>query len=539
MNLTTLFFLIFSNILLATLSLGTLSQFKGKIWLKIGLILCFYIAYAIFLNRIWSFNIGLFLLCYVVPSGTMTAIVFFSKVVLKKSKMGDFTFIYYTVEGKELLLHNPFRSFAIFGGNGSGKTKSIIKPTIENMARLNFAGIIYDYKKFDISRCAFTQYSKHCSSVRTRFVNFFDVRYSNFINPILPEYLPNNAYILQTARTLFKNLSKGEDNKSDSYFEPAAESVLAGIILRLKLDYPQYCTLPHVIAIITSNDINYKQLANFLCGNDESAQLASPFIQITASEKTAVSITSTLATKFNILLIPELFYVLSKNDFSLDLNNPKTPTLLCISNYQALDEVFSPIIATIISVALKQMNVDGKHHSAIILEEGATLKIPGFDNTPATARENKIASFFLAQDMVQIEAVYGKVGKDKLLSNLNNQFYGLVRDPNTAAWYSKMFGKIDKVYKSTTRRAMESSSSETTSTREVDMYPPETFMNLDSGQFCGVFVDSNHKKINAQFRMYDEPEHDIPMIHEYVKDIDVRKRYDEIRNEVRELLSNF
>ena len=532
MNLTTFVFIIFANVLVSSLSLVVINQLKGKLWVQIIVIAFIYAAFTLFLGYIWDFNLPLFLKAYIIPSTLLTAIIYLSNKFIFTPKMKEFTFIYETNQGR-LLIHDMFIGLLGLGGAGAGKTKSITKPTIQNMARLNFTGIIYDYKKFDLSRCAYTQYTKQRSTVRLRFVNFFDIRYTNLINPIQADLMVNQAYAQQAALTLINNLMKNADAAKDPFFIPTATAGFAGLIWRLKEDYPKYCTLPHAVSIFTNMD--YERIARFIRVNQNSNMIGASFVQSADSSRTAANVLATLSNALSKLAIPEVFYTLMDSDFSLKLNDRSNPTLLCISNEQSLDEVYSPIIATIISMALKHMNCEGRQQGALMADEGMTLKIPNLDNTPATMREYKFATIILTQDLTQAEDVYGRIGMDKIVANLGNQLYGRVRDPKTAKRYSEMFGKYDKEYTSHTMRSFETGSS-TVSTREVDRYAPNTFTKLKSGEFLGVFGDANREEFHGRFKMYKESEENIPMIRPYITDREVKQNFDRIIHEARDLI---
>ncbi|MDP4272683.1 MAG: type IV secretory system conjugative DNA transfer family protein [Bacteroidota bacterium] len=475
----------------------------------------------------------LFLAIYVLPP--LALAIFLHFISDKKIEADDFKFIYHTDQGK-LIIENPFRGFGVFGGAGSGKTKSITKPTIENCARLNVCGAIYDYKKFDLTCCALTMYKKYNSSVKLHFVNFFDLKYSERVNPVAPEMLENPAYASQAASTLIRNLVKGSEESKDPFFIDAAESGLAGILWRLKEDFPEQCSLPYAVAISLNKDIC--KVYDFVSKNKQASLIAAPFLQSAVSEKQMAGVAASMSSGMRKLALPELFYVLSGNDFSLDLNNPQEPKLLCISNYQVLEDVFSPVIALTINMALKQMNQEGKSPSIVMLDEGTTIKIPNFDNIPATARENKIITFFICQDMVQGEGTYGRIGRDKILANLANQMYGLVRDPQTAERYSKMFGKEFKEFSSKSIRQGDLFiSSSTRSPREVDIYPPQVFQQLEAGEFYGVFADANHKTFNARYKMYDEIEMPMKILNS-VTSSEVQRNFHEILAESDFLVQN-
>ncbi len=491
--------------------------------LKITFTLFVIIFFGVFLAKIWTFRILPFTYIYILPSILMALFLHFF-VVFTAEKEG-FWFEYDSDHGK-LIIKNPFRGFAVFGGAGSGKTKSITKPTIINCAKKNVTGIIYDYKKFDLTRCALTQYKKYNSNVQQHYINFFDLKYSERVNPIAPELLLNPAYASQASKTLIRNLVKSSDESKDSFFLPSAEAALAGIMWRLKEDFPEKCNVAYAASISLNKKI--ENIVSFISKNRQAALIAAPFLQSSGSDKQLAGISASLSGAMRNIAMPELYYVLSGNDFNLDLNNPAEPKLLCISNYQELDEVYGPVIALIINMALKKMNHEGKLPSIIMLDEGTTIKIPSFDNIPATARENKIITFFICQDMVQGEGAYGRIGRDKILANLANQMYGLVRNPDTAEYYSRMFGKIFEEQRSRSIKQGDLFvTSATVSERQVDKFPPQTFQQLQSGEFYGVFADANHYEFNARYKLYEEAELPMPIM-SYVTPEEIKENFDKI-----------
>ena len=172
------------------------------------------------------------------------------------------------------------------------------------------------------------------------------------------------------------------------------------------------------------------------------------------------------------------------------------------------------------------MNTKGKQQSVVLLDEAATLHIPGLDTVPATARENRVATILCFQDLVQGESLYGRIGRDKLLANLANQFYGRVTEPATAERYSRMFGKEEKKYTSTSRSSR-SGVSYTTSLREVDKHKPQEFLHLSAGEFYGILSEGRQQTFHVHFKPYVSSGLSIPTIRQ-VRDIDIRQQFEKI-----------
>ena len=537
MNLQTFVFVIFANAFLTTISSIAIKFLKDRILILSIVVMLTYAVFALFMQYIWDFNLYYFFLLYIAPSVLITTLIFLIGKSINKSKIVSlYPFEYDTNRGK-LVLNNIFMGFLGLGGAGAGKTKSLTKPTIVNMAKHNFTGIIYDYKMFDLCKCAFTQYSKHRSDVNLRFVNFFDIRYSNSINPIHPDMLLNQAYAELAAKTLMDNLAN-VDSSRDPYFIPTATAGLAGTIWRLKEDYPKYCTLPHAIAILTCIE-EYDRIAGFLRRNQISNIIGSSFIKAAASDKTAASVSSTLSNYIKHLALPEIFYILSENDFkTLQLNDPSRPTLLCLSNDPSLDKVYSPILAMITSLCLQHMKNPGRRPAGLLLDEGMTMRFDNFQNIPAVAREYQIATMLLTQDLSQIDKVYDEKSKTILTSNLSNQFFGLTNNIKAAKDYSELYGKIKEKQYSQTQRSFETGGSQTTSQRETYRFPPETFLDLKSGEFMGRFNNANKNKLKLGLKMYNEPEEMIPMIKPYINERDIKARFNKIIQDAQDIIAN-
>lgn len=521
-DLETKVFMLISVLVLSILQ-AIIFRYKWRIPLTVIL----YSLFGLLLWKISHYNLIVHLVFYVLPSFFIGQILW---LLYKKKKVyeGEYPFYYQTDNGT-IKIYNIFRGLAIFGGPGSGKTESIIKPTIKNMAKYGFCGVIYDYKKFQLTKYAYTQY-KDVPDIQFRMINFFDLPFTYRINPISPKLLESPAYAMEAANVLMTNLSpssyKGDKEK---FWVETPEGILAGIFWRLKEDFPEKCYLPYAIAICLQK--SPKQLAEFLKGNKISQLLAASFLQGSEAEKQTAGVLATLSNALRRIAIPEITYVLMGDDFSLNLNNTERPTLLCISNIQKLQASYSPVISLIVSMALKQMSDENKHPSAVLLDEGTTLIIPGFDNIPNTARSNKVASIFCIQDKVQGEDAYGRIGRDKILAGLSNMFFGKVTDPDTAEWYSKVYGTFEKKFQSYTRKFGEfGASSYNESVREVTRYKPNEFINLEPGHFFGVIADGNKKEFKGKFSLIDEPLLSLPIVRDITKN-EVDSLFDNVLNE--------
>ena len=60
----------------------------------------------------------------------------------------------------------------------------------------------------------------------------------------------------------------------------------------------------------------------------------------------------------------------------------------------------------------------------------------------ATARSNRFASVYMAQDFAQLHDMFGREKAEVIIANLSNQFYGKVSSVPTTRGVSEMIGKV-------------------------------------------------------------------------------------------------
>lgn len=472
-------------------------------------------------------------------------------------KETDHTFVFKSKEGK-IKLGNPFRGILILGGAGSGKTKSLIEPIIYQATAKGFAGIVYDFKTPDAEERERMQSSgshsptlaeivRHAhsvqnSSVRQYFVNFVDVHRSHRCNPLQVAYLRNPTYARQYAETVLKNT--GSRGDKDNYFLDVAINLFSGVIWYLRNNAPQYCTLPHAVAMVVYCDL--KQVLEKISEDIEVESMVSSVVDAMGSDRTIANITSTLKNGLSKINSKEIAWVLSGNDFDLDINNPADPKFVVIGNNPQVQDALSPVISLLISSALTQMNSQGKQPSIVLLDEAPTLYLPNFDNTPATARSNRIVSVYAAQDISQMQDMYGQTAAQKIVSNLGCQFFGQTNNVSTVKNTIELFGRIDTVKVSNSRSTSTNSQSgsdnrsegrsKTTETR--DILKASDITNLKRGEFLAKLVDSNYRSIKTQFSYndYGAPE-PLPILND-VNDQSLLANLQQIRSDVKSLVSS-
>lgn len=430
-----------------------------------------------------------------------------------KFKEGDFQF---RIDNKTILLENLYRGIYIQGGAGSGKSASLVYPLLQQAVVQHFSGICYDFKSPGLSSFLFTQMDKFQSGIKPFFVDFKDAKRSARVNPLEPDLMTKTAYAHEYAQTLMYNLSPN-NIKNEDYWVMEAKSVLTGLIWYLKLEYPHYCTVPHLISLVLHSDIG--ELVKKVSGNFEATGYLASLHQAIKSESSrqVSGVVSTLQTNLAKLNTPDIFWVLSGNDFDLDINSPSNPKFVCIGNETTLSQTYAPVISLILSVALKQMNQPNKHKSMVLVDELPTLYINKLEQTPATARSNKVATILACQDFSQLVDRYGRDKAQVILSNMGNQFFGRTVNKDTAQMVSQLFGKADRTFKTTNHgdnyyqssifgkhtNSLNKSINETV--QERDRVKITDIMNLQPGEFYGFIAEGNEQEIlKSKFQINQE-----------------------------------
>ncbi|WP_199913384.1 type IV secretory system conjugative DNA transfer family protein [Flagellimonas amoyensis] len=399
------------------------------------------------------------------------------------------------VKGRDLVLGNIRRGISVMAAAGSGKTESVIYGFLEHFKKQGFSGVIHDYKDFEITEMAFQLWMDQ--KLPFRIVSFGPIYHR--VNPIAPRYLPDEESVHEVSRVLLENLMEHKDsdgNSTSRFFKDAAEGLISGLIWRLKTDYPDFCTLPHLMALY--QQLGIKSLIKFLRGNLTSRAMADAFISGVGSERQTAGVMSTLANAIKKISTRKIFMVLSADEIPLDINNSENPSVIALVNNPQKDASLSPVIATIIHTITKQMSIRQRMPSFMLLEEASTIRLLNMHRIPATLRSYDIVSVYVLQDKVQNDMMYGEKASKAILSNLSYQFFGKVNDPDTARYYERFF----ELVKMPTRSVSKSSGLSlerriTEGEREVSKRRAEVFFRLKQGEFV-VFADGKDRKVLFQ-----------------------------------------
>lgn len=418
----------------------------------------------------------------------------------------------HATDGTIIRYYYWFSNFLVYGGAGSGKTKSIGKPLMEQYIRSGFAGFIYDFKDFDYTRTAYNLIRKHGYPHEFYYVNFMDMNRTYRFNPLDRRNIKDRTMLMQLMEDVLGALMP-PTSKQDEWYTGAL-GILNGVAYRLWDEFPECCTLPHIVNFVMKADTG--QLQEFLKLNDISAMMAGAYLKAEGSEKTQASYVSTLSNYVAKLATNEnICYVLTGNDFDFNLIDPEHPKLFAISNNYATESVISPVIAMVMSIASRSFSMENRVPFVFILDEMTTFKVRDFEKLPSVLREYGAAFLLLTQSGAKLEKLYSKLDRSSIEANFGNIFLGRTQDVEALKYYPLFFGKYEKEKKSTSSGSSGGgrNSSVTISTQKEEIYESKDFASLEPGEFIGMGNRSNIKgHFRKKFRLFELEEEPLPVV---------------------------
>jgi type IV secretory pathway TraG/TraD family ATPase VirD4 len=397
---------------------------------------------------------------------------------------------------KSFQIENIRRGVSVIGSAGSGKTESVVFGFLKHFQKYKFCGIIHDYKDFELTEMAYPLFKD--GEIPFKVISFDTI--IQRVNPIAPRYLENEESVNEVSRVLIENLLEQRESGTTGttkFFNDAAEGLIGGLIWKLKTTYPQFCTLPHLIAIYQYLDTD--SLIQFLQSNITSRAMADAFISGKDSERQTAGVKSTLANALKRISTQRIFMALSADEVPLNINSPENPAVISIVNNPKFETSYSPVIATIIHTITKQMSVRNSKPSFLLMEEAPTIRLLNMHRIPATLRSYDIATIYVMQDKIQNDMMYGDKASKAILSNLSYQFFGKVNDPDTAKYYERFFEIIKDPTKSISRGYnLDFDTRITTGEKEIPKIRADVFFRLKQGEFI-TYADGKDRKV--QFKL--------------------------------------
>jgi DNA-binding transcriptional regulator YbjK len=420
---------------------------------------------------------------------------------------------------------NPFRGLLVIGSPGSGKSWFVIQHVIKQHIEKGFALFVYDFKYDDLSRIVYNwlQQNKHNYSVKPSFyvINFDNLSVSHRCNPLDPNSMNDITDATESARTILLGLNREWINKQGDFFVESPINFVTAVIWFLrKYADGKYCTLPHVIELMQAE---YDELFPVLNTQPEIEVLVNPFItayQNDAMEQLEGQVASAKIGMAR-LAAPQLYWVLSGNDFTLDINNPKHPKIVCVGNNPEKQQIYGAVLSLYVSRLVRQVNKKGMQKCSLVFDEFPTIYFNNIDSLIATARSNKVATTLAMQDFSQLKKDYGREQADVIVNITGNIISGQVMG-ETSKLLSERFGKIMQDRQSVSINRMDTSISHS---KQLDAaIPASKIAALSSGEFVGMVADdplekiklkmfhseiiNDHEKLNAEVSNY----RDIPAV---------------------------
>lgn len=394
---------------------------------------------------------------------------------------------------------NVYRSTAVIGLPGSGKSYAVLNNYIKQHIEKGFSMLVYDYKFDDLTRIAYNHLLRHLDkyAVKPKFciINFDDPHRSNRCNPIDARFMDDISDAYESAYVTLLNLNKTWVDKQGDFFTDSAVILLAAIIWYLKIyDNGCYCTFPHAIEFLCQP---LERIFPILSSYPELENYLSPFVDAWKSNAQDQLQGQVASVKIPLsrMISPQLYWVLTGNDFTLDINNPEEPKILCMGNNPDRQSIYGAALGLYNSRLIRLINKKGKLKSSLIIDELPTIYIRGLDNLIATARSNKVSVCLGFQDFSQLERDYGEKEAKVITNTVGNIFSGQVVG-DTARTLSERFGKIVQLRES--HSVSNENVTTSTNTQLETLIPASKISNLTQGMFVGSVADNFDERIEQK-----------------------------------------
>lgn len=441
---------------------------------------------------------------------------------------------------------NPFRGLLVLGTPGAGKSYFVIRHVITQHIAKGFSMFVYDFKYDDLSRIVYNTFEKlkHVYTIMPKcyFINFDNIMHR--CNPLDPQNLEDITDASESARTILMGLNREWIKRQGDFFVESPINFLSAVIWYLRrYKDGEFCTLPHVIELM---QIDYKNLFTILRTEKEIEVLINPFINAYLNDAMDQLEGQIAAAKIAMarLSSPSLYYVLSGNDFTLDINNPEEPKIVCMGNNPQKIQIYGAVLSLYVNRLVKLVNKKGKMKSSLIFDEFPTIYLNNMDSLIATARSNKVATCLGIQDFSQLKKDYGREQADVIMNITGNIISGQVTG-DTSKQLSERFGKIMQ-----DRESLSINSGDTSISRSKQLeyaVPPSKISSLSSGEFVGMVADNPDCKIELKtfhseiindhqaIKKEEEDYVDIPAVRKLDNSM-IQRNYTQIKQDIQDII---
>lgn len=443
---------------------------------------------------------------------------------------------------------NPMRGLLVMGSPGAGKSYFIIQHIIKQHIQKGFAMFCYDYKYDDLTLIAYNHYLKHKKnySVEPSFyvINFDDLSRCHRCNPLDPAGMNDISDAVESARTILLGLNRAWIKKQGEFFVESPINFVTALIWFLRRFHDgQYCTLPHVIELM---QVDYDKLFTVLRTEPEIEAYISPFVSAFTHNSMEQLEGQIDAAKIGMarLSSPTLYYVLSGNDFTLEINDPLAPKIVCLANNPKKQQVYSAVLSLYISRMTKLINQREKLPCSLVFDEFPTIFFDGIASLVATARSSKVATTICVQDYSQLKNEYSREQAEVILNIMGNIISGQVGG-DSAKFLSEKFGRIMQDRQSISINRNDTSISKSKQLEQA--VPASVISGLSSGEFVGIVADNPDQEIelktfhckivNDHAALTQESEEYVPIpVFAEVDETAVLRNYQEIKLDVQNII---
>jgi hypothetical protein len=443
---------------------------------------------------------------------------------------------------------NPFRALLVIGTPGAGKSYFVIRHVITQHIRKGFTMFLYDFKYDDLAKIAYNTLLKFGNSFKIR-PKFYVINFDNIIhrcNPLEPSTMFDITDATESSRTIMLGLNREWIKRQGDFFVESPINFVTSIIWFLrKYQNGKFCTLPHVIELM---QVEYNKLFSVLRTEREIEVLINPFISAYINDAMDQLEGQVASAKICMarLSSPQLYYVLSGNDFTLDVNNPNDPKIVCVGNNPQKQQIYGAVLSLYISRVVKLVNRKHQHKCSLVFDEFPTIYFNGIDGLIATARANKVATTLGVQDYSQLKKDYGREQAEVIMNIVGNVISGQVVG-ETAKLLSERFGKIVQERESLSINSSDTSVSK--STQLDSAIPPSKIAGLSSGEFVGMVADDPNQKIDLKIfhceivndhegiKQEESKYKEIPTIRN-IHNAEIQNNYLRVKKEIEQLIEN-
>lgn len=447
---------------------------------------------------------------------------------------------------------SPQRACILAGSPGAGKTAFLVREFLsQSLAKepTPYTMFVYDFKWPDLSTIAYNHWlkNKHRYTAHSDcfFINFDDLTRSHRCNVFHVMGMADITDAAESAATILVGLNRTWETRRGEFFTESPINFVTAVIWFLrKYEGGRYCTLPHVIELI---QVEYEKLFSVLSLEPEISVLINPFLsafKANAKEQLEGQIASAKIALAK-LASPQLYYVLSGDDFQLDINNPKHPKLVCMGNNPQKTQTLGAVISLYVNRMLKIVNQKDKEKLMLMFEEFPTLAADVIP-TITTGRSNKISTCLVIQDFSQLRKDYGKDKAEVIVNTVGNIISGQVIGDSA----KQISDRIGRIMQDRTSLSINSGDTSISKSKQLELaVPPSTISGLSSGEFVGMVADTPqqrikhkafHCNIKADFDAINKEEKafkPIPVIRKIDNGM-IQRNYMQIKSDVENIISS-